>query len=149
MLRATNLADLLRYVTLLYALVTVALSSGIMVRFLRRDPPVLVRRHVVRISLTYVGMVIIVAADVVSRLGETLTFQAPLLFAVLTLAMMAQVPLYQFERNTRRQVGGHERDHGAVTRHGVASRTPGSPDAASAEASADPYATNAEGPPLL
>lgn len=91
--------DAIRYVTLFYASVTIFLSFAIMRTFLNRNPPKLIRKHVVRISLTYVGMVLLVSIDIMTRLGTPLTFRAPTLFGLMTFAMLAQLPLYQFEKH--------------------------------------------------
>ncbi len=91
-------AEIIRATALIYGFFTIYFSISIMITFKKRNPPKLVMQHVVRISLTYVGLVMFAMIDIILLFGEPLTFRSPVLLVLLTTAMFAQVPLAQHER---------------------------------------------------
>lgn len=109
-------ADMIRVATLFYGLFTVYFSISIMVTFKKRNPPKLIKQHVLRISLTYIGLVTLAMIDISLRFGQSLTYRSPVLLVLLSAAMSAQFPLLQYERqrlnqNTHEQKMFNQENH--------------------------------------
>ena len=93
-----TVVTIVRVIALAEGALSFFLAIGSLYYFTKRNPPVKLKQHVRRVTLTYLAFVSFAIADCAIRMGDPFRWQLVGYLIVFSLATHAQIPLLSYER---------------------------------------------------